>query len=191
MLLASARRLWFRFPSQSLPVSSTEFIIQRTRSRREGGGTSPLGTVAELVALFRRMNTAPDRPGSIELFGPGVRVEFNVEGGVKATTPEDIVASIRLQVLETELFDLLIGGTKFESPGKLAATIRQNGWTLVNIETGFCYPQQRDDDDDEDGQNEDDHGEDDHGEHDHGEDDHGERSDGEERAGARKADGDA
>ena len=186
MLLASARRLWFRFPSQSLPVSSTEFIIQRTRSRREGGGTSPLGTVAELVALFRRMNTAPDRPGSIELFGPGVRVEFNVEGGVKATTPEDIVASIRLQVLETELFDLLIGGTKFESPGKLAATIRQNGWTLVNIETGFCYPQQRDDDDDEDGQNEDDHGEDDHGE-----DDHGERSDGEERAGARKADGDA
>ena len=191
MLLASARRLWFRFPSQSLPVSSTEFIIQRTRSRREGGGTSPLGTVAELVALFRRMNTAPDRPGSIELFGPGVRVEFNVEGGVKATTPEDIVASIRLQVLETELFDLLIGGTKFESPGKLAATIRQNGWTLVNIETGFCYPQQRDDDDDEDGQNEDDHGEDDHGEDDHGEDDHGERSDGEERAGARKADGDA
>jgi hypothetical protein len=191
MLLASARRLWFRFPSQSLPVSSTEFIIQRTRSRREGGGTSPLGTVAELVALFRRMNTAPDRPGSIELFGPGVRVEFNVEGGVKATTPEDIVASIRLQVLETELFDLLIGGTKFESPGKLAATIRQNGWTLVNIETGFCYPQQRDDDDDEDGQNEDDHGEHDHGEDDHGEDDHGERSDGEERAGARKADGDA
>jgi hypothetical protein len=190
MLLASARRLWFRFPSQSLPVSSTEFIIQRTRSRREGGGTSPLGTVAELVALFRRMNTAPDRPGSIELFGPGVRVEFNVEGGVKATAPADIVASIRLQVLETELFDLLIGGTKFESPGKLAATIRQNGWTLVNIETGYCYPQQRDDDDDEEGQYE--KGQNEEGQFEEGQkEDHGEKSEGEERARARKADGDA
>ena len=131
-------------------MSSTEFIIQRTRSRREGGGTLPLGSVAELVALFRQMNTAPDRPGSIELFGPGVRVQFNVEGGLKATTPTDIVASISLEVLESELFDLLIGGTKFERPGKLAATIRQNGWTLVNLETNVCYPQQRDEDEDED-----------------------------------------
>ena len=167
-------------------MSSTEFIIQRTRSRREGGGTSPLGTVAELVALFRRMNTAPDRPGSIELFGPGIRVEFNVEGGVKATTPEDIVASIRLQVLETELFDLLIGGTKFESPGKLAATIRQNGWTLVNIETGFCYPQQRDDDDGDEGQNED--GQNEEGQNEEGQ---NEAAPGEERAGVREANGDA
>jgi hypothetical protein len=84
----------------------------------------------------------------------------------------------------------LIGGTKFESPGKLAATIRQNGWTLVNIETGYCYPQQRDDDDDEEGQYE--KGQFEEGQFEEGQkEDHGEKSEGEERARARKADGDA
>jgi hypothetical protein len=103
-----------------------------------------------MVALFSRMNTAPDRPGSIELFGPGIRVEFNVEGGLRATNPTDIVTSIRLDVVEGELFDLLFLGTRFETPCKLASTIRQSGWTLVNLETGHCYPQSRDDDDDDD-----------------------------------------
>jgi|688.fasta_scaffold70816_2 hypothetical protein len=103
-----------------------------------------------MVALFSRMNTAPDRPGSIELFGPGIRVEFNVEGGLSATKPTDIVASIRMEVMEGELFDLLFLGTRFETPGKLASTIRQSGWTLLNTETGHCYPQSRDDDDDDD-----------------------------------------
>jgi hypothetical protein len=84
------------------------------------------------------------------LFGPGICVEFNVEGGLSATKPTDIVASIRMEVMEGELFDLLFLGTRFETPGKLASTIRQSGWTLVNLETGHCYPQSRDDDDDDD-----------------------------------------
>lgn len=96
------------------------------------------------------MNTAPDRPGSIKLFGPGICVEFNVEGGLSATKPTDLVASIRMEVMEGELFDLLFLGTRFETPGKLASTIRQSGWTLVNTETGHCYPQSRDEDDDDD-----------------------------------------
>jgi hypothetical protein len=55
-----------------------------------------------------------------------------------------------MEVMEGELFDLLFLGTRFETPGKLASTIRQNGWTLLNTETGHCYPQSRDDDDDDD-----------------------------------------
>ena len=128
---------------------STEYIIQRTLPRREGGGTAPLGTVEELVALFGRMNTAPDQRGSIQLYGPGIRIQFNVEGGRQAAHPADVVTSIRLDVIEEELFRLLLEGTSFERPGRLAATIRQHGWTLVNTESGYCYPQQRDDDDED------------------------------------------
>ncbi|MFM7260889.1 MAG: hypothetical protein ACKO3W_09840 [bacterium] len=125
------------------------YTIQRIRPKREGGGTAPLGTVAELVQIFSRINTAPDRPGSIELFGPGMLVRFIVEGGAQAARPSDVVASIDLHVLERELFEVMFLGTPFEKPGRLATTVRANGWTLVNTETGHSFPQQRDDDEDD------------------------------------------
>lgn len=135
-----------------MSTDDTAFTIQRIRPKREGGGTAPLGTVAHLVQIFRRINTAPDHAGSLELFGPGIRVRFLIEGGALAAADTDVVASIQLDVLEKELFEVMFLGTVFEKPGRLATTVRNNGWTLVNLETGYCFPQVRDDEDEEEGE---------------------------------------
>ena len=132
-----------------MSTDDNSYTIQRIRPKREGGGTSPLGTVSELVQVFARINTAPDRPGSIELFGPGMRVRFLVDGGRQAVDPSDVVSSIQLDVLEKDLFEVMFLGTVFEKPGRLAAAVRSNGWTLVNLETGHSFPQQRDEDEDD------------------------------------------
>lgn len=140
-----------------MSTDDNSYTIQRIRPKREGGGTSPLGTVAELVQIFRRINTAPDRPGSIELYGPGMHIRFLVDGGRQAVDPSDVVSSIQLDVLEKELFEVMFLGSVFEKPGRLATAVRSNGWTLVNLETGHSFPQQRDDDEDDDeGDDEDD-----------------------------------
>lgn len=139
-----------------MSTDDTFFTIQRIRPKREGGGTAPLGTVANLVQIFRRINTAPDREGSLELFGPGIRVRFRIEGGSPAAAETDMVASIELEVLEKELFEVMFLGTVFEKPGRLATTVRNHGWTLVNVETGYCFPQVRDDEDEEEGEEEED-----------------------------------
>lgn len=141
-----------------MSTDDNSYTIQRIRPKREGGGTSPLGTVAELVRVFARINTAPDHPGSIELFGPGMRVRFLVDGGREAEDPSDVVSSIQLDVLEKELFEVMFLGTVFEKPGRLATAVRSNGWTLVNIGTGHSFPQQRDEDDDEDDEEDDEEG---------------------------------
>jgi len=130
-------------------TDDNSYSIQRIRPKREGGGTSPLGTVSELVQVFARINTAPDRPGSIELYGPGMHVRFLVDGGRQAVDPSDVVSSIELNVLEKELFEVMFLGTVFEKPGRLATAVRSNGWTLVNLETGHSFPQQRDEDKDD------------------------------------------
>ena len=132
-----------------MSTDDNNYTIQRIRPKREGGGTAPLGTVAELVRVFAGINTAPDRPGSIELFGPGMRVRFLVDGGRQAVDPFDVVSTIQLDVLEKDLFEVMFLGTVFEKPGRLATAVRSNGWTLVNLETGHSFPQQRDDDEDD------------------------------------------
>lgn len=132
-----------------MSTDDNSYSIQRIRPKREGGGTSPLGTVSELVQVFARINTAPDRPGSIELYGPGMHVRFLVDGGRQAVDPSDVVSSIELNVLEKELFEVMFLGTVFEKPGRLATAVRSNGWTLVNLETGHSFPQQRDEDKDD------------------------------------------
>jgi len=78
-----------------------------------------------------------------------MHVRFLVDGGRQAVDPSDVVSSIELNVLEKELFEVMFLGTVFEKPGRLATAVRSNGWTLVNLETGHSFPQQRDEDKDD------------------------------------------
>lgn len=117
------------------------FTIHKIRPKREGGGMLPLGTRSEVVAAFARMNTAPDAEGSRFLYGPGMRVELNIESGVDAGSPSRAtVLSADVKVAEEELFEIIFQGTQHEFPGLLARMIRRHGWHLLNLETGSCYP---------------------------------------------------
>jgi hypothetical protein len=127
------------------------YTIHRIRPKRDGGGMLPLGTRAEVLAAFARMNTAPDHDGGRFLYGPGMRIELTTEGigdgsreGVvqgstqgRAQTP---VLSAEVKVAEEELFEIVFQGTASEFPGPLAKMIRRHGWHLLNLETGSCYP---------------------------------------------------
>ena len=129
-------------------MASTEFMIQKLRPRREGGGSCPLGPVDEVRAVFARLNTGSDATDARVLFGPGLRVHLHATSG--------FVDYIEIRVTEEELFQLLFEGTERSHPGPLAKLVRANGWQLVNTETGYTYPVLRDDEDDEDGHDDDD-----------------------------------
>ena len=113
------------------------YTINKIRSKRDGGGMLPLGTRAEVVAAFARMNTAPDQDGGKFLYGPGMRVELDI----RAEPPSaPAVFSAEVKVAEEELFEIIFQGTATEFPGPLAKMIRRHGWHLLNLETGSCYP---------------------------------------------------
>jgi hypothetical protein len=113
------------------------YTINKIRAKRDGGGMLPLGTRAEVVAAFARMNTAPDHDGSRFLYGPGMRVELEIRNEPPTGTS---VFSAEVKVAEEELFEIIFQGTATEFPGPLAKMIRRHGWHLLNLETGSCYP---------------------------------------------------
>ena len=113
------------------------YTIHKVRPKREGGGMLPLGTRAEVVAAFARMNTAPESDGSRFLYGPGMRVELALD---PESPGRPTVLSAEVRVAEEELFEIIFQGTATEFPGPLAKMIRRHGWHLLNLETGSCYP---------------------------------------------------
>ena len=113
------------------------YTINKIRPKRDGGGMLPLGTRAEVVAAFARMNTAPEAEGSRFLFGPGMRVELAMDPD---SPNRASVLSAEVRVAEEELFAIIFQGTQQEYPGQLAKAIRRHGWHLLNLETGSCYP---------------------------------------------------
>lgn len=117
------------------------YILQRPLSRRAGAEAQPLGSRAEVLAAFARMNTAPERAGGDELFGPGIEVQLPPR--------QDPVMQAAIRVVEEELFSALFLGTEDERPGKLAREVRQRGWQLVNQSEGLVYPAVRDEDEDD------------------------------------------
>jgi hypothetical protein len=123
-------------------MASTEYMIQRLRPRREGGGSCPLGPIEDVRGAFARLNTGSDSTEARVLHGPGLRVHLHSSSG--------LVDYIELRVTEEELFELLFEGTKQSHPGPLAKLVRAQGWQLVNTETGYTYPVIRDEDDDDD-----------------------------------------
>lgn len=122
-------------------MASNEFMIQKLRPRREGGGSCPLGPLQEVRDAFARLNTGSDAEDARVLFGPGLRVHLYASSG--------LVDYIELRVTEEELFQLLFEGTERSHPGPLAKLVRAHGWQLVNTETGYTYPAVRDDEDDD------------------------------------------
>lgn len=118
------------------------YILQRPSPRRGGSEPQPLGSRAEVLAAFARMNTAPERAGGDDLFGPGIEVQLPPH--------QDPVMQAAIRVTEEELFSALFLGTEDDRPGKLAKEVRQRGWQLVNQSEGLVYPAVRDEDEFED-----------------------------------------
>lgn len=113
------------------------YTIHKIRPKRDGGGMLPLGTRAEVVAAFARMNTAPESEGSRFLYGPGMRIELALD---PSSPSRPTVLSAEVKVAEEELFEIIFQGTQQEFPGLLARAVRRHGWHLLNLETGSCYP---------------------------------------------------
>lgn len=118
------------------------YILQRPPTKRAGDPPAPLATRAELLAVFGRMNTGPERAGGDVLYGPGLRVEL--------PPGQDPVMQAAIHVTEDELFQSLFLGTEHERPGRLAREVRGRGWQLVNQAEGLVYPAVHHDDDDDD-----------------------------------------
>lgn len=116
-------------------MSSDLYIIQRPRSKADGGGLAPLGTRAEVLEILARLNTAPDRPDGNHLYGPGIVVEF--------PPGQDPLIAITIEVSEPELWDQLFMGTG-RSTRSLSHTIRSLGWELYNPVTDVRFPRPRD-----------------------------------------------
>ena len=94
---------------------SQQLIIQSRQSA--GAELAPLGDRRELIASLERYNTAPERAGEDELFGPGIRLEL--------PPGQDTVVQMTLTIIEEEIAWLVIM--------RLA---RQFEWKILDLNTG-------------------------------------------------------
>lgn len=115
-------------------MSDPDYIIRTPLPKKQGGGYRKLGTPVEVLKQLAQFNIGPDTPGGKVLYGPGIELIPSDEDG--------FVQWIDVWVHEPELFDTL-------KLGRFLKFLRREGWALIDPETGWAFPQPRDEDDDE------------------------------------------
>ncbi len=118
------------------------YILQKPRTKAEGGGLAPLASRAEIAQFFESVNTRPDQAGGDVLHGPGIRVEL--------PPMQDPILQLTLTVTEDELFHILFFGTQKEAKGRLLRATLERGWRFFDPVRAEYVPPFHDGDDDDD-----------------------------------------
>ena len=92
-------------------------VIQSPEPAAEDGTLVPLGTRAEIFEALASRNTGPEVEGGETLYGPGIRLEINME--------EDPVTQIVLDIVDDDIaWDVI---------ERMAKAFK---WSLLDLETG-------------------------------------------------------